>query len=50
MLFRSGLPQIKEIDPDIFEDETQWKEMFFRRLEELKRYQTGEKRGEKIYG
>ena len=24
-----GLPQIKEIDPDIFEDETQWKEMFF---------------------
>lgn len=45
-----GLPQIKEIDPDIFEDETQWKEMFFRRLEELKRYQTGEKRGEKIYG
>ena len=45
-----GLPQIKEIDPDIFEDETQWKEMFFRRLEELKRYQTGRKRGEKIYG
>ena len=43
-----GLPQIKEIDPDIFEDETQWKEMFFRRLEELKRYPTGEKRGEKI--
>lgn len=33
-----GLPQMKEIDSDIFEDETQWKERFFRRLEELKRY------------
>ena len=31
-----GLHQIKDIDEEIFEDMTVWKEMFFRRLEELK--------------
>ncbi len=31
-----GLHQIKDIDEEIFEDMTAWKEMFFRRLEELK--------------
>lgn len=33
-----GLHQIKEIEEDFFEDAVQWKEMFFRRLEELKKY------------
>lgn len=33
-----GLHQIKEIDGEIFADKTEWKEMFFRRLEELKKY------------
>ena len=28
--------QIKDIEEEIFEDMTEWKEMFFRRLEELK--------------
>lgn len=31
-----GLHQIKDIDEDIFEDEMEWKEMFFQRLGELK--------------
>lgn len=31
-----GLRQIKDIDEEIFEDRTEWKVMFFRRLEELK--------------
>lgn len=31
-----GLHQIKEIDAAVFEDRTEWKEMFFRRLHELK--------------
>ena len=31
-----GMHQIKDIDEEIFEDRTVWKEMFFRRLEELK--------------
>ena len=31
-----GMHQIKDIDEEIFEDMTVWKEMFFRRLEELK--------------
>lgn len=31
-----GIHQIKDIDEEIFEDMTVWKEMFFRRLEELK--------------
>lgn len=31
-----GLHQIKEVDGDIFEDEREWKEMFFQRLKELK--------------
>lgn len=31
-----GLRQIKEIDAAIFEDRTDWKEMFFKRLHELK--------------
>lgn len=33
-----GLHQIKEIEEDFFEGAVQWKEMFFRRLEELKKY------------
>ncbi len=33
-----GLPLRKEIEPDIFEDQTEWKDMFFRRLKELKKY------------
>jgi hypothetical protein len=32
-----GLHQIKEIDEDFFEDALEWKEMFFRRLEEGKK-------------
>jgi hypothetical protein len=32
-----GLHQIKEIDEDFFEDALEWKEMFFRRLEEVKK-------------
>lgn len=31
-----GLHQIKDIDGELFEDKIEWKEMFFRRLEELK--------------
>lgn len=31
-----GLHQIKNIDEALFEDKTEWKAMFFRRLEELK--------------
>ncbi len=31
-----GLHQIKDIDGGLFEDKIEWKEMFFRRLEELK--------------
>lgn len=31
-----GLHQIQDIDENIFEDKTEWKTMFFRRLEELK--------------
>ncbi len=31
-----GMHQIKDIDEEMFEDMTVWKEMFFRRLEELK--------------
>ena len=30
-----GMHQIKDIEEEIFEDMTEWKEMFFRRLEEL---------------
>lgn len=33
-----GLHQIQEIDEEIFENRREWKEMFFRRLEELKKY------------
>lgn len=33
-----GLHQIKDINEDLFEDNLEWKEMFFRRLEELKPY------------
>lgn len=33
-----GLHQVKEIDGELFEDETEWRDMFFRRLEELKKY------------
>ncbi|XCP84752.1 hypothetical protein ABXS75_17140 [Roseburia hominis] len=33
---RIGLHQVKEVDGSIFEDMTEWKDMFFRRLEELK--------------
>lgn len=33
-----GLPQIKEIEDDIFEDAKEWKDMFFRRLDELHKY------------
>lgn len=32
-----GLHQIKDIDEEFFEDRTEWKAMFFRRLEELKK-------------
>lgn len=32
-----GLHQIQEIDEEIFKGETGWKDMFFRRLEELKK-------------
>jgi len=32
-----GLHQRKEVDGNIFEDETEWREMFFRRLEELRK-------------
>ena len=35
-----GLHQIKEIDESLFEDETEWKEMFFQRYHELKNYVT----------
>ena len=31
-----GLHQVKDIDGTLFEDRIEWKEMFFRRLEELK--------------
>ncbi len=31
-----GLHQIKDIDGELFEDKIEWKEMFFRRFEELK--------------
>ena len=33
-----GLNQIREIDEEIFKEAPEWKEMFFRRLEELKKY------------
>lgn len=33
-----GLHQIKDIDEGIFADASEWKDMFFRRLEELKKY------------
>ena len=32
-----GLPQMKDIDGDLFEDHIEWKTMFFQRLEELKK-------------
>lgn len=32
-----GLHQIKDIDEDLFEDEMEWKTMFFQRFEELKK-------------
>ena len=34
-----GLNQIREIDEEIFKEVPEWKEMFFRRLEELKKYE-----------
>ena len=34
-----GLHQIQEIDEENFENRREWKEMFFRRLEELKKYE-----------
>ena len=34
-----GLNQIREIDEEIFKEAPEWKEMFFRRLEELKKYE-----------
>ena len=33
-----GLNQIKEIPEEIFQEAPEWKEMFFRRLEEVKKY------------
>lgn len=33
-----GLCQIKDIDENIFADAVEWKEMFYKRLEELKKY------------
>ena len=41
----SGFLRSKKLILIFFEDETQWKEMFFRRLEELKRYQDRRKAG-----
>lgn len=35
---RIGLHQIKDIDESIFEDAAEWKEMFYRRLEELRKH------------
>ena len=34
-----GLNQIREIDEEIFKEAPEWKEMFFQRLEELKKYE-----------
>ena len=34
-----GLNQIREIDEEIFKEAPEWKQMFFQRLEELKKYE-----------